>query len=507
MGRVISGVQQTNSLILTTPPLAGKSGASPIVSSDLLTINALGELHPVQLSDMSAQPNAATALMASTLVQSTNNLTSSAKKEIFVSPIDGGIYLAYPQLTSNSGLTVVKYTAAGTLVKSVALITTASSILNNPVVTQLNNGNILVVAYMQAGPSGAGVYYAILDQNMNTVRGITLISSTSPATYFNAIALKDGGFVVAYPLVAGVYRAVYDNAAQVVAAGALITNSPASGRVKIVQLSNGNIAYAISSLVSNQALGYAITTATGNSVVNYTVLNATTAGGLAYPEIGQMEGYFAILNCDGTDTKGYVLNNTGAMQGGAYSVTNNNTTGAGVFSDGTGFWFAHTGTSSANAIIYAPTTGTGYVSNTTGIITFVTAFYDRGFIVMMGTNSTVATFKLNQDGSGTVTRLPDVTLTGTFGNQTAVPGGDFTLGLFSWSSNMYLSLHKYMNASIVGISETSSSTPDSYIVYGTSSAPCNKIYGSVGKTFDHSAANIHGNSGTMIVTSTTLKGI
>lgn len=489
--------------------LQGVAGSAAINTNDLLLLNAIGNLYPVAVSDLAATANAGAALMASTLVQSTNNLTSTGHKEVFVSPIDGGVYLAYPQLANNSGLTLVKYTAAGALVKSVPLIGTANALLNNPVITQLSNGNILVAAAISA--SGPGIYYAVFDQNLNQVFAATNYA-TPNTVYVDAIALSGGGFALAYPMGTGIFRAIFDNAGNQVTAGAAINGSPiAGGAVKMAQLSNGNIAYAINSSTAGQALGYAITTAAGAGVVNYTVLNSATSAGSVYPAIAQMAGFFACIHGDGANTKGYVINNAGAVQGGSYSVANTNTSPVSAFSDGAGFWFAFASSSSAHAIVYAPTTGVGYVVNTTNVINYFTAFIDRGFIVMMGTTNLVVTYKLNANGLGTVSRLADVALTGTFGQQTIVPGGDFTLACFSWTNNMYLGLYKYMSAAIVGVSQVavaanSSGTAVPFSM-GPGGYPCNQVNGTIGKGFDHSATNIIGNKGAILGQSASLKGI
>lgn len=488
--------------------LQGVAGVAAINSNDLLLLNAQGNLYPVAVADMAATANAGAALVPSTLLQTSAGLNATVHREVFVSPIDGGIYAAYPHMASNCGMTLVKYTPAGVLVRSVIVVSATSSQLNNPIITQLSNGNILVVAGILGTPSS--VYYAVYDQNLNQV--VAPVSYATATTLgVDAIALVGGGFAIAYPAATGVCLAIFTNAGGVVYAGTAITGSPTAGvSVRMLQLSNGNLAFAINSSVANKALGHAISTLAGATVLAYTALGNATSAGSVYPTIAQMNGFYAVAVGDGTNNVCYVLNNGGAVQGAPYSVANTNTASIFLFSDGIGFWLVYASSTAANAIVYVPTAGAGYVVNLTGINCF-TAFLDRGLIVITGTAGTAYTFKLSAGATGVVSRLADVTFTGNFGQQTIVPGGDFTLACFSWPGNIYLAVYKYMSAVVVGVSQMTvpANSAGTIVPYsmGPGGYPCNPVNGTVGKGFDHSAAVINGNKGAILGSAVSLKGI
>jgi len=493
--------------------LQGPAGVNAINANDLLLLNAAGKLYPVAVSDYAASANIATTLIASTAVSSFV-LNNYSRKEIFASPIDGGLYLSFPVTTSNCGIGVAKYNSAGTLVKSLTIDSTASCSLQGSAVQQLSNGNILVSWCFQGG-ANAGTWFAIYDQLLTQVVAPTKIGTN--AVYHDSLPLSGGGFAIAFQAAGGMQIGIYSNTGAVVSALANVTSSPTSGSApRLAQLSNGNVAIAICSTVAGNALGHAIVTAAGAGVLNYTVLNAATIASTAWPEIAAAAtGFYACAIADGTNTKGYVLNNAGAVQGAAFSVANTNVESSTnkyirMLTDGSAFWLVNTG-SGGNIVVYMPTTGTNYISNASAGMTNGDAFIDRGNLVLFPGGGSVTPYLMNSNG--TISALTTSTGLSLTPYCIARPAGDFTILLCSGSQagGMSFGLTKYQNAAIVGVSQgtVAAGNPGTTVPFsmGPGGYPCNAVGGTLGKAFDHTATNIVANKGTILNTSVSLKGI
>jgi hypothetical protein len=496
--------------------LQGKAGIGAINANDLLLINALGQLYPVSVSDNAAVGNAAASIVANTVL--TNfALTTSAKKELFVNPVDGSYFLAAPYLTTNCGLTLFKYSSAGALLGSVIIDSTALT-TQCPIISQLSNGNLCVSWAFY--PTSPGLYFAIVDTNLNIVVAKGASIGAIASQYYDQIALTGGGFAVALPMPGGTNLAIYTNTGGVTFASTLIPSTPTTGQaISMAQLSSGNIAIAINSGVAASALGHVIRTVAGVAVLAYTVLDTATSAGNVYPAISTMTGFYCCAIGDGTQVVGSVLNNAGALQGGAFTGPSGSggTTGSGgvaVVNDGVNFWAVYnTTTATIQGVAMLPTSGTGFVSTpwtTAGSLGSFNIFLERGVIVVVGT-STNHVLNLLSSGKALLFSSANNLAGLTSALVTARPSGDFSFVMFNVATTCNFGVQKYMNAAVVGIAQTTIAAGNANLLVpysmGPGGYPCNPTLGTVGKGFDHSATNLIGNKGTILGNSASLKGI
>ncbi len=493
--------------------LSGKAGSLAINANDLLLLNQQGQLYSANVSDYAAVGNSGVAIIAATTVNAAS-VAISARKEVFINPLDASIFIVAP---SSGGLSIYKYSSAGTLLESL-LIDISST--GNVIVSQLSNGN-LVIGW---GADTGSLVFTITDVNLSIiVTKVTVVAASLLGQAFDLIPLSGGGFAISYGLSTGVYSAIYTNAGGVTYAPTLIAGTPTAGMaVKMAQLSNGNIAIAINSSVASNAIGHAIMSVTGTSVLAYTALSATTGTAYFYPEIQIVNGFYCVAGWAGATAAtcvAYVLNNAGVLQGAPYSIAASGITLSSLYkllSDGTNFEFlCRSGTS--QAIAFIPITGTGYVTTTLAALAGapIDAFFDnRGFLVY---SEGSATWVLEVLASGVVMLLYSLTAMtglGTFNYITVKPTGDFSLLILildATAGATIFGVQKYMNTAIVGVAQSTiaagnAGTNVSYSM-GPGGYPCNQVLGTVGKGFDHSATNIVGNKGTMLGGGISLKGI
>lgn len=488
--------------------LQGRAGSLAINANDLLLTNNYGQLYSVNVSDYAAVASAGTTIVANTTVSGAA-ATMSCRKEVLVNPADASIFVA---AAGSGSLVLYKYSAAGALLGSVNL---GSGIPGNVAVAQLSNGNLAIVW----GTASGALTFAITDTNLNIIIASTVIvpGAALVNAYFDLIALSGGGFAVSYSQSGGVYLAIYTNTGGVTSAGALIASSPAATPAsRMAQLSNGNIAVAIASTTASNSVGYAVFSAAGSSVVSYTTLDTTTnTYGIFYPVISTVSGYFCIGGIDGAGARAvaYVLSNVGVLQGSPYAQTVGVTLSS-VFkliTDGTNFEFVVAG-----YIAFIPVTGSGYVTTSAYSAGAVDAVYDHGIIVVT-TSSNIYVFQMLSSGSAQLLSSFSISGFTTNNYMTARAVGDFSvliLGLPTTPATLF-AVEKYMNTSIVGVSQQTVAAGNSgaLVAYrhgggaGKNGYPCNAILGTVGKGFNHSAATIVGNTGTMLGNSVALEGI
>lgn len=502
-----------SSLLKNGATLQGAAGIAAIAKGDLLLLNAAGAVYPATTSDNAAVANQGAAVIAATTVAA-HALTTYSRKEIFVNAADGCVFLAFAQLASDSGLTVTRYSAGGVALNSAVVDATASAKLNSPEIQQLSNGNLLVT--WSTSTAALGVYFAIYDQFLNPVVAKTQVVASPLTVYYDAIPLTAGGFAVSYSLSGGQYLAIYFNTGAVSSAGALMTGTPTAGQaVKMAQLSSGNIAIAINSSIASQALGTAIFSVAGASVAAYAVRDAATSGGSIYPCISALTGFFACSICDGTNLAAYVMNNAGALQGGAFTVAestvdNHNDKFSALMNDGAAFWLTHAVVAGpVGSVVYIPTSGTGFVT-TTGVSAFAQhdAMLEKGnIIVQAGTSA----FVIAMQSNGSAHQLSTTTMSGIAASLTIRPAGDFCLAVAALDSNAVLGVFKYMNTSMLGVSQSVVAAGNAGTLVQINEGPggyaCNPLAGTPSKAFDHTTSNLPGNRGTVLANSIHMKGI
>lgn len=487
--------------------LQGKAGPLAINANDLLLTNSNGQLCTVAVSDYAAVANAGAAIVAATTVSS-YAAVMSCRKEVFVNPADSSIIVA---ADTSAGLILCKYSGTGALLGSVSFSTASPG---NVAIVQLSNGNLAIFW----GTAAGSLSFAIIDTNLDIIVGSTVIVPGTALinAYFDVIALSGGGFAVSYSQSGGVYLAIYTNTGAVTSAGTLIASSPTTTPAsRLTQLSSGNIAVAVASTASSDSLGYSIFSAAGASVVGYTILDTTAnSEGIMYPAIATVSGYFCVGGVDGDGTRAvaYVMSNAGVLQGSpyAYAIGGSASTFYKMVTDGTNFEFVVSG-----YIAFIPVTGSGYVTTSAYTAQPMDAVYDRGFIVVT-INSTVYAFQILSNGGAQP--VASFSLSGFSAStiMTAKAVGDFAVLILGLSSSGTLfAIEKYLNASIVGVSQqaVAAGNAGTLVSYahgggtGRNGYPCNPILGTVGKGFNHSGSNIVGNTGTMLGNSVALEGI
>lgn len=490
--------------------LQSKAGGNAIAANDLLELAANGLLYPVQVSDFAAVANQGTAVVAQTAVSAFS--TSGNNSNAVLAASDGSVYAAVANATVNDGIKLAKYLSNGSLFGSVVLDATTTTVSNSPVVIQLANGNIAV---LWANTTGTFLNFAIVDQFLNVIVAKTAIDSLDAGLTFSASALTGGGFAVAYSKT-NPFLAVYTNAGGVTLAGAALNNAAAFGiatpGLAIAQLSNGNLAIGIATTTAAKLLGYAITTAAGANVVGCTILNAGGAAAGTSVQVSALTGFFAIANARGASSNAYVLNNAGVLQGGAYTdAVNVSANGGQLVNDGAQFWFLY-GTATATLMMIAslPVAGANFIASNVAVAAqaaFV-AFYDRGYVVMYNAGSTGFFYVIPALTGGNIGAVVSLAGPATVSNPGIRPGGDATAVLIN---NASVSVYKYANTAIVGVSQQILAAGNSgtalLFSMGPGAYPTNAIAGTVGKAFDHTATNIVANKGVMLSNSAALKGI
>lgn len=405
----IDNGQQTGKL------LSGNNASGSIVSVgesvkqyDLLYLCGLaGKGFKVDVSDFAAvgalsygtpQTNAASGQIVAQTAVATSQTNFYPGASPMIINADGDIFVSADG-TSGVGVRLSKFSSAGSLIDSVSVAGSGNS--KNHCVFELSNGNIAVVYAIYALRSD--VYIAVYDKYLNQVKAATLIgTSPSDSYYFGAVKLSAGGFAVIYQDNTNILLSrivTFDNSGNVSTAAFTVHTRTSSNSVHhaIAQLSNGNLAFAVSVTNATSGLGlyYGVFTTAGAQVFAATQIDSVNS--VCFPQlISSGAGNFAIARPNGTNQKAWIFNNAGTLQGTEFSSA----TTAGVpvapgqsgtkihlLWDGTDFYLIwHRSTDSKCVLTRLPITGTGYSTTiiptgTTQYDFFVSAFYKDGFIV------------------------------------------------------------------------------------------------------------------------------
>jgi len=525
--------------------LEGKLGkvklGESVAKNDLLEIDSLtGKAIKVKVTNYAAvgnvdhgtaQTNTATGQISAQTLLTGGRGTASSRIAVVANSV-GNIFTLSSNSTT-SGAVLSRYNADGSLYTSLTLDSSVNASSNYHVLL-LSNGNIALL-YSISGDLVYGVY----TDELVLVKAITTISAIN-TLFWAATSIAAGGFAVTYqdntnPLKSKI--AVYDNTGTVsLAATDIWTRTGTTGTQyhRIAELSNGNLAIAISSTntVSSIGLYYGIYTTAGVQVKAFTsALDSVSAAW--FPEISTMTGFFAISRSNGTDQKAFVFNNAGTLQGAEFSsatTTGNASNKTKIVSNGTNFWLIWHKSGGAGTISSTklPTTGTNYVTNsinpdnTTGSIAnqVLDAFYENGIISIFitATSNSRNTFWL-VDGTlglmltGTTTPFGTAAVTTNAGLYLrAIPLGDRSfICAYDYTSAAItaLAIGKYAKTAVLGIADSSGVLNESIPVKTlTNFSEINTINGSLSIAFDMQTNSLVGNKGTMLKTGgVVLKGL
>lgn len=535
MGRSLSGAFGAGAVSQGVFNL--KAGAA-ILQNDLVQLGPDGKAFPVKVTDYAAVSNLTygtqqTSAATGQIVAATQIIagqTTAYYRQAVLQGTNGSIYTFTANAASNQGLLLNRYSASGGLISQTIVDGTTATYFAQQSFF-LSNGNICVVA--GGGPAGGKIYFAIYDTNLVQIVGLTALTEDVPALYFSAIALSSGGFAIVYqqttnPLLSRLVT--YSNAGAAVLAPTTVwtrTGSSAAQQHKMAQLSNGNLAIAITSAntVSSMGLYHGIVTTGGASVLAFTNIDPSSAASVA-PDISVISGYYAISRHNGTAQLAFVFDNSGTLQGAGFSGVNGNGADSNksrLINDGTAFWLIWPRSSDGKQVITKiPTSGVGYSttiittsSNVNYNLTF-DAFAENGLIVGISqiSGSQPVMWVVNTITQALVSPLGTQLTSGggtPDGYIRVIPGGDFsfiTLFGYSTTASTQLCVGKYANTAVMGVAQGAA---EAGILVPTATPSggysCNQLAGSPTKTFDHSTANIYGNKGAMLTYGVTLKGM
>lgn len=519
------------------------TAGADLSQSDLLSISSDGKGYPVKVTDYGYVSNVGQVIAQTSYGGGTYN-GPSTRLPMFRDSSQN----LYTVSTNSSlqGVKFFKYNAAGTLVGSLVIDSTAAS-LQNLRMFQLSNGNVGFV-YVISNV----IYFAVCDTALNLI-----VSPTSVETlltwatygYMDAIALSGGGFAISWQQDANpklIRMAVYSNAgATVVAPTTMRTSSGTAGAwnqtTRLGQLTNGNIVLVIDDSATLSGGGSAadagmyvgtFNPATLGAVVALARYNTVNAATTNPGEILITPSNFIVARYDGTNLKAWVFNNSAVLQGAAYSVADasnpvQDVRGIKLLWDGTQAWMIY-GNATVKIAVKLPLTGTGYVATTlTGLTGIGNTLIDCALasdnvtVIMVsrpcsGYQDTSAPkyciFKLD----GTVITAPTNFAAGaasTNGWMHSVQWStDFTFTCAfdnqSTSATLFY-VGKYQAASIVGVA-TVAATAGTLVsaAQAIGTYPVNQLLGTIMKTFDHTTgATIYGNKGIMMPYGVVLKGM
>lgn len=455
-----------------------------------------------------------------------NTFATSAGNRLAVLQLSSGSILTLSSYISGAGgARLLQFSADGTVIKTID-IDPATTEVGQYKLLKLSNGNIAALFNTHGSPYK--IKLAIYDQNLNEIKALTEIAScpTSSSSYYDAVALSAGGFAVVYQDVATPLQSTlitFDNTGTAVLTATTIwTRSGTAGTVhhSMVQLSNGNLAIAISAAAAtpNTGLHYTIWTSAGVQVLAISQINSVSVG--AFPEIVAGTGFFAIGRGNGTDQKAWVFNNAGAVQGSPFSsatTAGNANNKIKVLWDGTAFYLIwHRSSDSKCVLTKLPVTGTGYLTtvitiNVTQYNFYLDAFCMDGYIVaasMSGVTSgadapkmwvvDLASGRLVNNAGTTFGIAPT-----TSGKHPAIiSGGDRSfIALYDYDDTAatYLCVGKWANTAILGVA-ADSAIKNSAVAVQTKPGTykINPVGGLPNKAFDMSSSPILGGKGVIV---------
>jgi len=470
-----------------------------------------------------AQSSAATGRIVTQTSVVASQSAAYAKQAVVMD--DYGNIFTLTDAAAGAGWRLSKFAPSGALINYVD-ISTSTGRANHHLIL-LSNGNLACVVY-----TVGAITYAVYDSNLGIVSASANVANAANGN-FSACALSGGGFAVLYqqnsnPLLSCLKT--YDNSGTNTLAETTVwtrTGTTGTQYHRVLQLSSGNLAVAISSnnTVSSIGLYYAVISTAGAIVQAFTSLDTT--GSMAwYPNLAVMTGYFAVGMANGTNQKAYIFDNTGAQQGSSFSAA---TTSGGasnktkIVSDGTAFWLIwHRSSDSKCCTSKLPTNGTGYTTIITTTATtqynfFLDAFYDNGLIcaISMTSTNTAPTIWVISIATGNLIDSAETTI----GVEPGTTGGSYPriiagtdrafIALYDYATTAgtMLCVGKYAKTAVIGVVQANAVADASVRMYfQAGSYETNAILG-VSSGFDHSANSLAGNKGSIFQYGATLRGI
>ncbi len=491
-----------------------KSSRFAVRNKDVIYMDQAGKIYPAQsITYIKGAATNGTTLgqfMTANVTIGGFNASNDSKNAMVVNPSNELMYFAYPHISGGNGLSIARSAVSPLTVSSVIVDSDGTSGTCHGInLVQLSNGNLLAVWNRQA----LGIYYAIIDTDLNIVVAKTLLVATGAGaepTY--AIPLSAGGFAfIANLAAASPTFGIRTNTGAVTLANTTIAAFPSAGRSKLAQLSNGNIAIAVTSIVAGKTLMHAVYTAVGAVVVAAAVLDASAPAGTGYPSLSVLPGFYCIGHVNSANDVVQVLSNAGVLQGAPYTAASVEVLFPFVENDGQTFWFAYRGAGSFIQIVKVPLTGTNYVVNATAMNISVGCLaigFDQIIIGSSLNAGQLDFFEIRTTGA--VNYLASVLNTVVPSNATLRILSNFTFVTFQNSGANAYNTMKYLTASLIGVSTTAvaAGLPGSNVsvLLGPGTFQTNALIGVSNLTFTHVAGPVVGNYGTAFQTSIALKG-
>lgn len=500
------GRNVTQQPIPYTPLVAGETLAAGDVISQYASDN---KAYTSKYLPFATTANQGSAIYANTGLTIGTNFTNYNKQQI-LQATDGSIFTLEPQASAATGLVIKKYTSTGVFVISTT-ITSASTYVAAQMAF-LSSGDIALVALQ-----GASVNYAIVTNNLVTVKAITSLGSTSTSTKMYLLPSTGGGFSVVTLLISSpnLYITTINNAGTITTASTSIqTNFTSFGNFSAAMLSSGNIAIAYSSDTVNPQ--YAIYTTAAVAVKAWANLPSGTV--VAYTvDMASVPGYFAVVYGGSSGAALIaVFNNAGTQQGSSVSPSTptlgtNGTNQTNKFTtDGTNFYWI---VGSASLLTAKITTAGVLTAGPTSIgitaCTGLDSYWDTktSSLVVVSFSANIYTFfYISASSWSTSSSVNYYTLTltsGGYGNggyQGVILGVDGSCLMGESCVNslaaMYFGSIKPYNSSIIGVAAGAAASGSTVYVnsavgnYATTTATS-----TTGVKFNHSTAPILGAAG------------
>lgn len=287
-----------------------------VTAGDLLQMKSDGKAYPLNDAAGAMVTEPAAALLPMTNFESGSSNSCAGWRPAALVHSNGDIYTV-----GLTACTIKRYDVTGKAVGAVNV--DSSSTIGGKYsqfrMVELSNGNI-AVAFI-AGYSPFYHYYAVIDQNLNIIKPYTKGPyTTSLSAQFGLCALSGGGFACSwseYTAGASSFR-VFDNSGNPTIADTkwcadigtyLLCSS-------ICQLSNGNLVLVRSDDSGISYTKYAIYTTAGVRVKAETQLTTNLDQSFIF---SARAGYFCLRAGKVGSDKFYVFDNSGVLQGSAYS--------------------------------------------------------------------------------------------------------------------------------------------------------------------------------------------
>ena len=496
--------------------------ASDIDAGSLVCIGPDGLGYPAQTTDYAAVtvPTTGTGtglVVAPTTVMATTGLTAYDRVGLLQGD-NGDIFVVSTYDGSGVGVSIFRYSASGVLRGSLAVDISGSYFLD-PHLAMLSNGN-LVMMYNNA----TSFKFIVVDQNLAVIKPLVTVDAIGAGSNPQGLGtLAGGGFALTWKdsVVASQQNlAIYSNDGEIVVAKKAIYNSLVSNVwPRIAQLSNGNIVICLAS--STALIG--IFTPGGDTVVPFFAGEANKGPAV---EVSVLPDCFAIAVFDGTAVGGNiklrVYSNSGVARGALFSAPafSVNIASISLVNDGVYFWMSYSSGASSQALARISVDGVkkefnllvGSASNR-GVEARYDSFYERDRLVIFCTSPTGSSGLVLTVFNTQTFVQESVAVLNAAGHSGAspkmIPGGDFT-AIFFCNTTAYgqvYSVLKYAASAIAGVVvQAVAAKSVGQVIVAAGSYGMTKLKGSISKAFDHSAATIPGNKGTMLTYGTVLKG-